>query len=256
MKSLLRLLQRLLPEPSRPIPVPVPRILRLFALVAVLAMAATPATAQLRGEGALSVLFGVPQNSFSTQVNGAGIGIGFFGGVSSRRSPILVGADLGFLIYGYERRSEPFSYTIPDVYVDVVTSNNIFLGHFLVRLRPPTGPVRPYAEALFGMKYLFTTTEIRNEWYYDDDPIAVSTNFDDAAPSYGLGGGIDLQISRGGGRGRPALMLHAGVRYLFGGEAAYLREGSIRREVGRVRYDVARSETDLLINEFGISMRF
>lgn len=255
MKSILRLLQRLLPEPSRPIPVPVYRSFRLLALVVAL-IAVAPATAQVRGEGALSVIFGVPQNGFSTQVDGAGIGIGFFGGVSGRRSPILVGADLGFLIYGYERRSEPFSYSIPDVYVDVVTSNNIFLGHFLVRLRPPTGPVRPYAEALFGMKYLFTTTEIRNEWYYDDEPIAVSTNFDDAAPSYGLGGGIDLQISRGRGRGRPALMLHAGVRYLIGGQADYLREGSIRREFGRVGYDVARSETDLLINEFGISMRF
>lgn len=256
MNPILRLLRRLFPEPLRPVPVRVSCIATLLAATLALGAGPMPSMAQVRGEGAVSLIFGVPQNGFSTQVDGAGIGIGLFAGASSRRSPILVGVDLGFLIYGYERRSEPFSYTIPDVYVDVVTSNNIFLGHFLVRLRPPTGPVRPYAEGLFGMKYLFTTTEIRNEWYYDDEPIAVSTNFDDAAPSYGVGGGIDLQISRGGGRGRPAVMLHAGVRYLFGGQADYLREGSIRRESGRVGYDVARSETDLLINEFGISMRF
>lgn len=255
MKTLLDLL-RVLRGPV-PVPVPVSRFARTgwLAVWLGLAMVATPVRGQLRGEAGASVLVGLPQNGFHTQINGAGIGMGFFAGVADRRSPVLVGADLGFLIYGYERRSEPFSYTIPDVWVDVVTSNNIALAHFLVRVRPPAGPIRPYFDALMGFKYLFTTTQIENEWYYDE-PIATSTNFDDAAVSYGLGGGIDINLAGGRGRGRPGVMLHAGVRYLFGGPAEYLREGSIRREGGWVRYDVARSETDLLINEFGVVVRF
>lgn len=257
MEALLRLLRRIVGSPLRPKPVTVrARRTGWIALFALVVFASTPdASAQYAGEGGISLIIGVPQGSFAQTVDGPGIGLSFFAGASARRSPILVGADLGFLIYGYERRREPWSYSIPDVGVDVVTSNNIFLGHLLVRLRPPSGPIRPYVDGLIGMKYLFTTTEIRDDWYYDD-VLATSTNFDDAAPSWGVGGGIDVQITRGRGRGRGSLMFHAGVRYLFGGQADYLLEGSIRRDYGRVSYDVFRSETNLMINEFGLVLRF
>jgi hypothetical protein len=47
-----------------------------------------------------------------------------------------------------------------------------------------------------------------------------------------------------------------GARYLMGSTAEYLREGSIRREYGTLRYDVLISDTDLLKTHFGIVFRF
>jgi len=46
------------------------------------------------------------------------------------------------------------------------------------------------------------------------------------------------------------------VRYLAGAQAEYLKEGSIRREAGRVVYDIKKSTTDLLSIQVGIAIRF
>ena len=47
----------------------------------------------------------------------------------------------------------------------------------------------------------------------------------------------------------------AGAWYLFGAEARYLKEGSIRREDGQVRYDINESNTDILMAYVGVSVR-
>src|SRR5690606_36432668 len=104
-------------------------------LFAVLLVAATGiagrAGAQVRPQGDLNFIVGVPQGSFSENVDDAGFGLNLFGGLGVGRSPVVVGLELGFMVYGFERRNEPFSTTIPDVTVDVETSNNIMLGHFV-----------------------------------------------------------------------------------------------------------------------------
>lgn len=235
------------------------RLLRL-ACLALLAAAWSSApfveraSAQLRGEGGLSFIIGVPQGDFGYVVDRPGFGLSLQGGVSSRRSPFVVGGELSFLIYGYERRREPFSYSIPDVGVDVVTSNNIMLTHMMFRVRPPVGPIRPYAEALFGLKYFFTTTDVRDRYYHDDHTIASSTNFDDATLSYGFGAGVDVRMGR---RRRSAgLSFHAGIRYLMGGRAEYLVEGGVYRGPGYAEYEIWESDTNILITEFGVSIGF
>ena len=47
-----------------------------------------------------------------------------------------------------------------------------------------------------------------------------------------------------------------GARYLKGGKARYLKEGSIRREDGRVLYDVEEATTDLLAINIGVTVQF
>jgi hypothetical protein len=46
------------------------------------------------------------------------------------------------------------------------------------------------------------------------------------------------------------------VRYLKGGRAEYLKEGSIRIEGDQVLYDVSRSTTDLVTGYIGVSFSF
>lgn len=216
------------------------------------------AQAQLRPQGSLNFSVGVPQGAFERHVDNVGLGINAFGGVGLGRTPIVIGVDLGAQIYGFERRNEPFSNTIPDVTVDVETTNNILLAHLLLRIQPPTGMVQPYLDGLFGLKHFSTETSIHNENFNDGDPIASSTNFSDTALSYGVGGGLSVQVYRGrGGRGKVrGVYVNAGIQYLLGSEAEYLKEGSIERRNGQVFFTTEYSKTDMLIPQLGAVLKF
>lgn len=218
------------------------------------------AYAQIRPHGGITLNLGLPQGEFNDQVSSVGFGANLYGALGFGQSPLTVGAEVGFMIYGHERRNEPFSTTIPDVTVDVVTDNNILLSHLFMRLQPPTGAVRPYVDGLVGLKYFFTRTRIENEDFGDDESIASSTNFDDTAFSYGVGAGFDIPVWSGFmGEERTTygtVMVNLGFRYLWGSEADYLQEGSVRRSNGRVSYDVTRSDTNLLVPQLGVTFRF
>ena len=217
-----------------------------------------PLSAQFHGQAAVNFIVGVPQNEFETNVDNNGYGIDLEGGVVFAPAPFMLGGDIGFLVYGSESRNEPFSTTIPDVTVDVNTTNNIVFANLFLRLQPDFGFVKPYADGIIGFKYLFTRTTIENEGF-DDEEIASSTNFDDTAFSYGFGGGVHIRLTTLGGfenETGPTLLLHLGARLLKGSEAEYLKEGSIRRENGEVEFDVEKSETDILLFRIGLGLEF
>lgn len=212
----------------------------------------------VRPQGSIRFLVGVPQGEFRDNVDNPGFGLDVFGGLGLGRSPVVIGLDVGFLIYGRERRREPFSNTIPDVTVDVETTNNIFQTHVVLRLQPPDGAIRPYADALVGFKYLFTQTRIESERFGDNEAIASSTNFDDFALSYGVGGGLTIELYRPQGEDKDvqSIALQLGAQYLLGSEADYLRKGSIRRENGSIAFDVERSRTTFLEPYLGVAVQF
>ena len=135
---------------------------------------------------------GFPQNEFKENIDNLGYGgTGFFA-YRFPQSPLLIGASASFLIYGRETREEPFSTTIPDVSVDVTTTNSIIMGHLFLRLQPPRGSILPYLDGLFGFNYLSTRTTIENQ--ANDEEVASSTNFDDITFSYGAGGGLMIRV--------------------------------------------------------------
>jgi len=202
-------------------------------------------------------ILGIPVNEFADNVDNVGFGLNVTGGVGFNSLPLMIGLDVGYMIYGFERRSEPFSTTIPDVRVDVETSNNIVLGHLVFRVQPQQGTFQPYLEGLFGFKYLFTSTSIKNE--FSDERIASSTNFDDFASSYGAGAGMVVQLfQRENERGRQSsILLHLGARYLLGSNAEYLEKGSIERlNNGDVVFNVTQSRTDLIMPMIGATFTF
>jgi hypothetical protein len=196
----------------------------------------------------------LPQGEFEEKVEKNGFG--FTGQVlfSMPASPLAFGASFGGVIYGSETREEPFSTTIPDVTVDVETNNYILTGHFVVRAQVPSGPFRPYIDGVIGFHYLFTRTSIKSE----EQDVASDTNWDDGVLSYGGGGGIMFEVYAGQTGGATPLNVYVdiGTRYLKGGKAQYLQEGSIRREDGRVLYDIDESETDLLAIYIGATVSF
>jgi len=236
----------------------------LAAAVLILPLMPSAATAQIVPEASAALTLGFPSGEFSDHLPGTGIGLDLTGGIQVKGSPLFFGAELGFLIHGREARREPFSTTIPDVEVRVITTNNILHGHLFLRLQPGVGTIRPYFDALIGFKYLFTQTEIRNVWYNDDDePIAQSTNLGDLAYSRGVGFGVAIRLleddwsSDTGREQSVGLHLDLGVRYLLGSEADYMKKGSVERlGDGTISYDIERSRTDTIHPMIGIRATF
>lgn len=189
---------------------------------------------------------GYPQGGFKENVESNGIGIGGIIGYSVPYSPVTMGFDLGFITYGNDSRKEIFNPNIPEVRIGVRTTNNIFTGHFFTRIEPKAGAFRPYVDGLVGLHYLWTESRVEDDNTFES--IASTTNFDDAALSYGFGGGLKFKVaesvSERGDLVRWFIDLKA--RYLFGGEAEYLREGALRNNNGTLEYDTSYSNTDLV----------
>jgi opacity protein-like surface antigen len=234
---------------------------RRFSASLVLAVLITvalgsPASAQ-NWQGGLAFQLGFPTGEYQDQIDKTGVGIGGDILWSPRTAPVGIGLSIGWFQVGSETRQEPFSTTIPDVTVDVETENALAQFMLLFRLQPKTGAFRPYADALAGVNYLYTTTTIKNA--SNDEEVASSTNFDDNALAYGVGGGAMIRVYEGqeaGPSGPMQVFIDLGFRYMLGGEAEYLKEGSIRRESGVVAFDVTESKTDIAVVRVGVSVNF
>ncbi len=208
------------------------------------------------GQAGLHFMVGIPQGDFADNVDNPGFGLSGQIGYAPQANPYFVGVEVGYMIYGDNTRTVPFSSTIPDVIVDVNTTNNILTAHALLRLQSNVGTLRPYAEGAFGLNYLFTRTTIQNRGFLNAE-VASTTNQDDAALSYGGGGGVMLRVHESTKLGRTKeVLIDLRLRYLAGSEAEYLNEGSIRQENGRIVYDVRRSKTDLFTIQVGAIFRF
>lgn len=207
--------------------------------------------------GGLNFTLGFPSGEFKENVSRTGIGLSghFLFLTPTGRNPVSIGLNVGFINYGSESRQEPFSQTIPDVVVDVDRSNNLVNFHVLFQLILPAGIIRPYAEGLFGGSYIFTETNIKSRGI---DEVASSTNFDDFAWSYGAGGGFLIQVSSSDDPSENIsdIFIDLKARYLFGSEAEYLKEGSVRIDNGKVFYDVSKSKTDLITAHLGVVIYF
>jgi hypothetical protein len=247
--------------------------LRIAGMMSVLAlglMAAASATAQTTEDDPRFYLglhghAGIPVGEFGDTLSNAGFGISAMVGYSIGAAPVVIGLEGGFMIYGIKDRTEPWSNTIPDVRVNVQTTNSIAFGHLLLRLQPQSGPVRPYLDGLAGFNYLSTTTSVNNEGN-TEETIASSTNQEDVVFSYGAGGGLMFLVHSDDGATRndadtdsdgPAeILVDVSGRYMWGGEADYLTENSVHRNGSVVSYDVKHTRTDMVAVKLGVVVRF
>lgn len=227
--------------------------------LAILALMALPlnASAQSGTDIGLDFALAVPQGAFDQNMGQTGFGLNFHVGQHLGKSPVMIGLDAGAHVYGSERRREPLSMTIPDISARVQTTNNLAQFHGMLRLQPITGQVRPYVDALYGFKYLWTRTSLMEDQY--DEEVIGSTNQDDFTRSYGVGAGLDFEVWNGlmGEDERPgSVYLTVGVRYLLSGEAEYLREGDIERQPGSISFRTTRSRVDIVQPRFGVTVAF
>lgn len=163
--------------------------------------------------GSLAFSVGVPQNEFRENTDATGFGgdltlaFPFQKGV-----PVYFGLDINYMIYGLNSSDETLSAQITtstgqilgnpiQIPLRVVNTNSIFGTHALIRAQAPFTGVQPYAEALFGFRYISTNVKIKdltddNRYSGDpeDDIIVRETVLDDWILSYGFGGGVFISI--------------------------------------------------------------
>jgi len=234
-------------------------LLILTTVVITIIVFAGVSLAETNFTGALHFNSGIPQGELSDQLDNNAYGIGGQIFYSPQKSPLAIGLDMSWMNYGSESRREPFSTTIPDVTVNVETNNNIVQAFFVLRGKMPSGPIRLYGDAMIGFNYMYTETKITDSDFLEDE-VASSTNQDDAAFAYGVGGGIMIPIytksTENPGDHPFQIALDGGARYIFGGEAEYLKEGSIRRESTTVTFDTIKSKTDMVKIHVGVLVSF
>ena len=207
--------------------------------------------AQPRFQTTFSFSMGFPQGEFGDNVDNTGLGLNAGFNYRIGHSPVLIGVSFGFLQYGSVSRSALLSPDIPELIVDVQTSNNILATHFLARYEfGYESRIRPYVEGLVGLHYLWTQTSIDDS----DDDIS-STNFDDSTGSFGGGGGVLIGLYHNAASPFH-IDLDLGARWLSGGDASYLTEGSIIRENDTIKYVVTESSTNLIFTNFGVVFSF
>ena len=244
-----------------------PRALLQTGVAALLCLCAisSPVSAQTLLEVSVDPAFAIPTGAFRDNVPENGIGASASIATWIRDLPIMIGGELGFLVYGYENRQEPFSAAAPDFKVRHTTWNNIMQAHIFVRWLSARDDLRFFVEGLVGFKYFFTDSHIVNVGYAEGYPVAKTTNLSDHALSYGMGAGLSLRLRKhreetdeGGEhqKERSGLLLELGARYLAGSQADYLRRGSVQRVGDDVSYDVYRSRTSIVVPFIGIRWEF
>ncbi|AXJ02014.1 Outer membrane protein beta-barrel domain-containing protein [Cyclonatronum proteinivorum] len=205
-------------------------------------------------EFALNFQIGVPQGDFGEKLDRTGYGISGMAGYRLPYSPLMLGIDAGFLTFGTDRRRVPISPTIPDVTVQVDNSYNMANFSFFTRLTGRDIRFRPYVDALIGFNYLYTDSTIRDRRTQEE--VVSDTNFDDFAFAYGLGGGFRVLIWEGVAPQTSRAYFNVNARYMRGGNAEYVRPGSIDTSGGELTFDVLESRTDILNFNIGFTVNF
>jgi hypothetical protein len=241
-----------------------------YAVAVALALTLLPGTALAQPEGAnqatAALVISSPRGEFDDNTD---TGWGFEGSyVRSITGNRVVGIGLSgsFLSYGNTSRRAPLSNTIPDITVEVETSNNtaFVLGLFEVRV---PGRFQPYLQAVGGGGFFYTTTSLEDT--RTDEVILSDTNQSDATLVWGGGGGMRFRVWEG----RPdpeeeaarresvslaRVYIDVGARYLKGDEVEYLKEGSLVTDDGEFDIDprLARSEIELVRYHVGVTVTF
>jgi hypothetical protein len=157
-------------------------------------------------------------------------------------------ADLGFLVYGYERIR--YCYTVPigcRIEADLKTTNNIVYFGLGPELALAAGALEPYVYGTTGVSYFATISSFDDrgpDW-------AETTNYSDVVMAWRLGGGLRMRLDRGP---RP-VSLDFGVERHQNGIVSFLTEGDIvDNPDGSITLFPNRSDANLMTFRVGVSI--
>jgi hypothetical protein len=196
-----------------------------------------------------SLIVGEPIGEFGEFV-GMGVGADFFGRLRlDSRGFLSLRGDLGFLIYGYDSERSCSGAAWCEALPRRRTTNDIAFAGIGPELALPLRKARPYVNAFMGYSYFSTSSSVQHPW--DFDPEEETDLMVDSTVSWGLGGGIDLNLSRG----RTPVDLNLGIRYHGNGTVEYLTERDlVDNPDGSITLYPTVSEANLMSYHFGVSI--
>jgi hypothetical protein len=195
---------------------------RTAATLAIAGLLSTPVAAQYRDSvppplgGSIRALTAQPIGEFKRYVNnGWGVGgdIRWFPGLQRVASLRL---DASYINHGRQTTRECFGSSCR-IQIDINTSNNIFSGLVGPELQVPSGPVRPYVNALAGWTVFWTQSSA--EGANDNEDVFRTTNLRDNLFTAAAGGGVRIPLGQW-------VKLDANARRNFNGRARYLTRDS------------------------------
>ena len=202
-------------------------ILRFVAIgVFFFAYAVGPDGVQAQADGAtyeggaqLNAIWAMPQGDFADNVDRMPAGASVLFGGMVPDTPIFLGTELTVLGYGTEQFLEiPRYEDVPVQSMVVSNKQSMVMGHLVARLHFPVGAVRPYVDALAGMRSFVSTVQV------ESDPLIFPTGFSSRAKttdwgfSYGGGAGVDVVLYEGATdlmRRPMRVSMNIGARFLF-----------------------------------------
>jgi hypothetical protein len=187
----------------------------------------------------ISLASGVPVGEFSSAVNGGAFGVDLYYGRRVFDLPVYVGIDFGIASYG-STRFEAFG-------TSVTTRSLLIQPHASLRYQPPSGTLRPFAEALVGFNVLSTSTSFEDP---NARPIADPDfqNRSSGTFSAGLGAGVTYRLYREKNVG--VLGLTASLHYIYGGTA------NVPRVTGSQSGTTIESGTTTIQPKLGVAFDF
>ena len=195
-----------------------------------------------------------PTGGFNERVTRNGLEVGAFYGWRVRNTPVFYGIELSLSAYGHILTSETLD-SVPGLTLDIETFNSILQTLAYVRIQPRRGAAVTYLEALAGFSYLFTETLVMGDM--DDlDDVITRTNMEDTTVTAGIGAGVSIRLGRPAKRSRRGPFFEAKVRYMVGGRAEYLRQGSRAAGEDPLALFPERSTTSFLTAQMGLSWFF
>jgi len=147
--------------------------------------------------------------------------------------------------YGHEAKHVPLSPTIDRINVKIRTTN--YLSQLTVgpQFTWPSGLIRPYVNAGIGGQVFFTESNVEGLDSQDNSDLS-TTNQSDWTSVWTLGTGVYVPVSRG-------ISIDAGVQFVHGGRAQYLKPGSIQDLGSQIQITPLESpDTRLAVVRLGI----
>ncbi len=179
-----------------------------------------PSEFELRSAGTITFIQSRPQGSLGQNIS-RGYGVdGAYLFRLDHQGVFSLRFGAGIVDYGHEAKHVPLSPTIGRIDVKIKTTN--YLSQLTVgpQFTWPRGLIRPYVNAGIGGQVFFTESSVENVGSDDSSDLS-TTNQSDWTSAWTLGTGVYVPVSRG-------VSLDAGVQFVNGGRAQYLKPGSIQ----------------------------
>lgn len=195
---------------------------------------------------------GIPRDGFRDRLDAVGFGLGGNILVDLPALPVQAGLDISYT--GYQRAKLDLELDVGGFFedFDLITRNNIFQMHGLIRFEPPVNYfIRPYMDGLVGTKLLYTRTRLINRDNSEEGVVETDTDQHDWAFSYGGALGVKVYLLE-------SVAVDLRCLYLLGANATYMVKrpdaDQLNLEDTIDAFEEKRSPTHLLLPQIGVTI--